>query len=268
MLPPLALSVVALYGMYLPSCDCDSSVSPSLLHALTRAVRSSNHSAATAFGARVFGPLLLSPSSKYTLVIGDSHASVLAPFFACLASRYHAHVQLRAVPACSPLFGVEKVRVPIGVGQSSVSLAQLEQCKHTVDEWRADVGERSVERVFLISRWRTVVQDGEYFTRGPLAEYQLKESDSQSVTADIPSLNASRVVFERSLRRTVREVQKLGKQVVTIVGKPPDLGRGTFNCKRWLRQRYREAGALRGCGSETGAATSALRELGDEGGCA
>lgn len=178
------------------------------------------------------------------LVVGDSHAGRMLTFANYIGLKYSVRFHVVSYPGCLPLFGVRKVRKSVGVGQGSLTEKDFEACDSMSEEWRRGIVRGNFSHVFLVSRWSTSLEEGEYYKRGPLAEYRLLER-GQERGSDIPGVNASRVVFERALRRTVKEAAAAGKKVV-VVSEVPDIGRGSFLCKQWLKKRQRgDGGALR-----------------------
>lgn len=197
------------------------------------------------------------PGAPRLLVLGDSHAGRLLPFAGYLGAKYRLAWHVSSYPGCSPLFGVSKSRVSVGVGQGRVSDEHLAFCETLVETWRRWSTGGDFGIVFLVSRWSTSVEAGEYFSRGPLAEYRLRETGTGAALA-AGGVNESRAVFERALRRTVREIARGGSRVV-IVSEVPDIGRGSYQCKRWLERWAR--GERRVSGGQPGVCTGATRKL-------
>lgn len=169
------------------------------------------------------------------LIVGDSHAGRMMVFGNYIGLKYGVRFHVVTYPGCSPLFGVSKVRKSVGVGQGRLTEEDMEVCKELAEEWRRGIAQGNFSHVFLVSRWSTSVEEGAYYRSKSLAEYRLVER-GQERTADIPGLNESRMVFERALRRTVKEITAGGKKVV-LVSEVPDVGRGLFLCKQLLRKR-------------------------------
>lgn len=169
------------------------------------------------------------------LVVGDSHAGRMMVFGNYIGLKYGVRFHVVTYPGCSPLYGVNKVRKSVGVGQGTLTEEDMEVCELLLEEWRREIARGNFSHVFLVSRWSTSVEKGDYYKSGPLAEYRLVEQGQEGPVA-MPGLNESRTVFERALRRTVNEIIAVGKKVV-LVSEVPDVGRGLFLCKQWLRKR-------------------------------
>ena len=141
------------------------------------------------------------------IVWGDSHARVLIDAIGAAADRHGRSGLLATRSSCPPLLGVHRT-----------DFRKPGRCSGFNREVLALIARSpQIEDVVLDARW---AQSAEGTPYGPEPNAPVFLSDSSSTEL---SIDESRRVFDRSLRRTVAELLTLGRRV-WLVGPVPEVG--------------------------------------------
>jgi peptidoglycan/LPS O-acetylase OafA/YrhL len=135
-------------------------------------------------------------------VFGDSHAAAILPAFDIAGKKSNYAVVSMALGGCPPLFGVDVARGNFEPGVcEDLSLRQYEYVKNN-----------DIKKVFLVSRW-SLYTDGEYGKKKK--NFFLISNNENNMTRE-----SSRLNFESSLKKTIKNYEELGVEVNIVLQIP------------------------------------------------
>ena len=140
--------------------------------------------------------------SNITLAIfGDSHSEAILPVLDVIGKERMEKYSHIGLGGCPPLLNVDVVK---GYWQPKV-------CEHLSTKQYNFIKENKVKNVLLVGRW-SLYTDGDYDNSGI---FHLVSNKDTAI-----SRNTSRLVFEKSLKETIKNYQKIGVNVFVLAQVP------------------------------------------------